>query len=56
MNDLLNNIEVGQSTLISIAAAMLAVFLLPIIFTALWKKHCGKPLCSNLFLLVRQDF
>lgn len=51
MNDLLNNIEVGQSALISIAAAMLAVFLLPVIFVVLWKKQCGKA-ASLKFLFI----
>ncbi|MDE7289037.1 MAG: YhfC family intramembrane metalloprotease [Oscillospiraceae bacterium] len=51
MNDLLNNIEVGQSTLFSIAAAMILVFLLPVIFVVLWKKRCGKA-ASFKFILI----
>lgn len=51
MIDYFNNIEVGQSTLISIAAAMILVFLLPIIFVVLWKKRCGKA-ASFKFVLI----
>lgn len=51
MNELFNNIEVENSAMISIAAAMAAVFLLPIIFASVWKKLCGKS-SSLKFLFI----
>lgn len=40
-----------NSTIINIAAAMAAVFLLPVIFAAVWKKRCGKS-SSLKFLFI----
>ncbi len=49
--ELFNDIEVKQSALTGIAATMLILFVMPVIFSAIWKKRCGKS-SSLKFLFI----
>lgn len=41
-NVLLQDIEITQGTVISLVITAAVLFVLPAIYTVLWKKHCGK--------------
>lgn len=41
-NVLLQDIEITQGTVISLVITAAVLFVLPVIYTVLWKKHCGK--------------
>lgn len=41
-NVLLQDIEITQGTVISLVITAAVLFVLPMIYTVLWKKHCGK--------------
>lgn len=41
-NVLLQDVEVTQGAVVSLAVTAVALFILPVLYTVLWKRHCGK--------------
>lgn len=41
-NVLLQDVQVTQGTVVSLTVTAVVLFVLPIVYVALWKRHCGK--------------
>ena len=56
MGTLLQNIEITQGTVISLIITAAILFVLPVIYAVLWKKHCGKKVAIAPLLIGAAGF